>query len=169
MQRSNVGETRQRTILGIDPGYTDVGYGVITRQGHTLSYVHCGTVSSRKGELPQKLLALEQMLSRVLRIYRPDVMAIEQLFFCKNQKTAIDVAQARGIVLLLAAQHRIPVVEYSPPHVKQSITSYGHATKQQVAHMVKQLLHLRTLTRQDDAVDALAIAICAAFHDKEQQ
>lgn len=155
-------------ILGIDPGYADLGYGIISSQAGKLQYITCDNITSdAKKDLADRLLDIDQQIDRIIRRYKPGLIAIEKIFFFKNQKTVIDVAQSRGVILLRAAKGRIPIIEFTPPQIKQSLTSHGQATKQQVAHMVKILLKLQTLTKKDDAIDGLAIAICAAFHSKE--
>ena len=157
-------------ILGIDPGYADTGYGVVGVTNGTLSYVTCGTITtSAKQPFPQRLRILSDRLDELIRTYHPTLIAVEKLFFFKNLKTAIDVAQARGVVLVQTAQHDIPLAEYTPLEVKQSITSYGQATKHQVAHMVSVLLNTKIVQVKDDALDALAIAICASFRSKIRQ
>lgn len=157
------------TILGIDPGYADVGYGVLQAGSRRLIYVTCDNLkSSKKLAFGERLLLLDKGIARLIKTHAPDLIAVEKLFFFKNLKTAIDVAQARGVIMLAAARQKVPVVEYTPLEVKQSLTSYGHATKEQVAAMVKRLLGV-SLNKPDDAVDALAIAICACFRSRSRQ
>lgn len=157
------------TILGIDPGYADVGYGVLQFDSRKLVYVACDNLkSSKKLAFGQRLLLLDQGITRLIKTHTPNLIAVEKLFFFKNLKTAIDVAQARGVIMLAAARQKIPIVEYTPLEVKQSLTTYGHATKEQVAAMVKRLLGV-ALDKPDDAVDALAIAICACFRSRPRQ
>ena len=153
-----------RVILGIDPGYADTGYGVIERTGSGARYIACGTISTKK-TMPfgDRLVSLADAFDKLIRKYSPGIIAVEKIFFAKNQKTAIDVAQARGIIILYTARHSLPLLEFTPLQVKQSLTSYGHADKRQVAGMVMTLLHLRSLKEKDDAIDALAIALCASF------
>lgn len=159
--------TREQIILGIDPGYADTGYGVITVTQGALGYVTCGTITtSSKDPYSERLLALSTSIDDIIKKFNPSLLALEKIFFAKNLKTAVNVAQARGLIVMATAKHRIPLVEFTPLEVKQSLTSYGQATKDQVAHMVKVLLKLKTLSKKDDAVDALAIAICASFHGR---
>ena len=155
------------TILGIDPGYADTGYGIITKSGRSLTYVACDTIST-SARLPfsERLLRLADALDALVQEFHPALIAIEKIYFAKNLKTAVNVAQARGVALVTAARHRVALAEYTPLEVKQSLTSYGHATKEQVAQMVRTILRLASLKKKDDAVDALAIAICAAFRYK---
>jgi len=158
---------KREVIIGIDPGYADCGYGVIEKNGPSLSYITCDTIkSSSKLPFEQRLKTLHYELTRIIKKYKPHTLSIEKIFFFKNKKTVIDVAQSRGVVLLVAAEHNIPVVEYTPPQIKQSLTSHGQATKTQVEYMVKTLLNQQDLKKNDDAIDALAIAICASFRDQ---
>ena len=150
-------------ILGIDPGYAIVGWGVIRYQAGTPSPLGFGALTTG-ADLPfeERLRVIYQDLDVVLDRYRPDVMAIEQLFFHTNQKTAIAVAQARGVLVLAATLRGIPVFEYTPLQVKQSVVGYGKAVKSQVMEMTRTLLRLEQVPRPDDTADALAIAICHA-------
>jgi crossover junction endodeoxyribonuclease RuvC len=151
-------------ILGIDPGYADMGYGVISVSGIIRSYRDCGSLQTKSTTpMPERLKALRDGLAALCTSYRPKVMAIEKLFFFKNVTTAIEVAQARGVALLVAAEHGIPVMEFTPLEVKQGLTSYGKADKSQVAHMVKALLGPNVKTTNDNALDALAIALAASL------
>lgn len=155
------------TILGIDPGFADTGYGVIRVSGQTMTYVACGSItSSPRDAFSERLLVLERAFEKILKRYKPTLVAVEKIFFSQNVTTGINVAQARGVVLLTIARHHLTLAEYTPLEVKQSLTSYGHATKPQVGQMVKTLLKLDSLPKQDDAVDALAIALCAHFRNK---
>ncbi|MDE5584393.1 MAG: crossover junction endodeoxyribonuclease RuvC [Ruminococcus sp.] len=148
-------------ILGIDPGYAIVGFGVIEYDGITFTPVEYGAVTTEAGELfTERLRAIHEDMEYILDKYRPDCMAIEKLYFTTNQKTAIDVAQARGVIILSASTRRIPVTEYTPLQVKSSVTGYGKAEKHQVMEMTRSLLGLARVPRPDDTADALAIAIC---------
>ena len=152
-----------RTILGLDPGTATTGFGVISEDGGQIKLVGCGYIATQAGEEPaERLLVVARSLEKVIRRYRPDVVAVEKLFFAKNRTTAIAVAQARGVILTVAAKHHLLLREYTPLQVKQSLTGYGRADKQQMQRMVKALLKLDRIPRPDDAADALAIAICAA-------
>ncbi|HHW55572.1 MAG: crossover junction endodeoxyribonuclease RuvC [bacterium] len=150
-------------VLGIDPGTATTGYGIIEVTGHEYSMVDYGCIktSPRLG-VPQRLEELYRQMGQLLTTYKPAVVAVEELFFNKNVRTALAVGQARGVVLLAAAAQDIEVVEYTPLQVKQGVVGYGRATKKQVQEMVKILLKLDKLPRPDDAADALAIAICYA-------
>lgn len=149
------------TILGIDPGYADTGYGVIAMTDRP-RYVMCNNiVTSRSKPFGERLLEIELAVEKLIREYKPAAIGLEKLFFFRNVTSAIDVAQARGIIVLAAARHHIPLIEFTPLQVKQSMTGNGIATKQQVATMVKAILQINVLPKKDDAIDALAIALCA--------
>lgn len=150
-------------ILGIDPGTAIMGFGLIKKQANILTplYYHCWRTQAH-APLEQRLLVLHQSLTALLTEYRPDQLALEELYFNRNRTTALAVAQARGVVLLAAAQKGIPVFAYTPLQVKQAVVGYGKAEKQQVQHMVKVLLGLTEVPKPDDTADALAIAICHA-------
>ncbi|WP_303836446.1 crossover junction endodeoxyribonuclease RuvC [Ruminococcus flavefaciens] len=148
-------------ILGIDPGYAIVGFGVLDYDGIRFNPVEYGAVLTEAGTpFPERLRAIHEDVEFIFNKFAPDCMAIERLYFTTNQKTAIDVAQARGITVLSAAMRNIPVSEYTPLQVKQSVVGYGKAEKKQVMEMTKQLLGLAQIPKPDDAADALAIAIC---------
>jgi crossover junction endodeoxyribonuclease RuvC len=153
-----------RIILGIDPGTATMGWGVIRQEGNRLSYVQHGAVTTpSQWEMPRRLSRLFDGVTELVKGYRPETVAVEELFFNTNVTTAITVGQARGVVLLAAYRAGIEVAEYTPLQVKQAITSYGRAEKQQVQEMVKSLLRLREIPKPDDAADGLAIAVCHAF------
>jgi len=156
-------------ILGIDPGTAIMGYGLIEKRGHKLTPVtySCWRTPAQLTQA-ERLLMLYQKLSDFLTSYQPEHMAVEELFFNRNTTTALSVGQARGIVLLAAAQKNIPVFEYTPLQVKQAVVGYGQAEKIQVQHMVKALLGLAEIPKPDDAADALAIAICHAHSYRER-
>lgn len=146
--------------LGIDPGTAILGYGVVQDSPEPWALAF-GTVQTDPARpMPQRLLTLDEAMTALLDEFRPDVLAVEQLFFARNVTTAIAVGQARGIVLLSAARAGIPVVEYTPAEVKQAVVGYGRAAKQQVQEMVRLILGLDRPPHPDDAADALAIALC---------
>ena len=148
-------------ILGIDPGYAIVGFGVLDYDGIRFTPVEYGAVLTEAGTpFPERLKAIHEDVEYIFSKYAPDCMAVERLYFTTNHKTAIDVAQARGITVLSAAKRGIPVTEYTPLQVKQSVVGYGKAEKKQVMEMTRQLLGLAQVPKPDDAADALAIAIC---------
>ncbi len=151
-------------ILGIDPGTGTTGWGIIdkdpkSRNGYKL--VDYGTIQTSAGlDTPVRLKDLYDQLDGIIKKYKPDEVGIEDLFFFKNQKTVIKVGQARGVAILTVVNNNLPVFDYTPLQVKQSITGYGRAEKNQVQHMVKLVLGLKTIPKPDDAADALAVAIC---------
>ncbi|HOQ50655.1 MAG TPA: crossover junction endodeoxyribonuclease RuvC [Candidatus Atribacteria bacterium] len=153
-------------ILGVDPGTAITGFGVIesSARGNSLKVVDYGFIATDKG-LPAstRLKFIFEDLKKVIEKFAPQEIAVEELFFNKNSKTAIAVGEARGIVLLCAALYQVPVYEYTPLEVKQSIVGYGRATKNQVIYMVRQILNIEEEINPDDVADALAVAICHAF------
>ncbi len=150
-------------ILGIDPGYAIVGYGVIDYAGNSFKVVEYGGITTdSKLELPERLLIIYNELSALSEKYRPDAMSVEELFFNNNAKTAINVGQARGVILLSAQIRGGEIFEYTPLQVKQAVVGYGRAEKNQVQQMVKMLLSLEKIPKPDDVADALAIAVCHA-------
>src|ERR671928_813936 len=158
---------RGHTILGIDPGTATMGWGVIRQEGNRLRYMQHGAITTPpEWQMPRRLGRLFDGVSELVRGYRPETIAVEELFFNTNVTTAITVGQARGMALLAAYKAGIEVAEYTPLQVKQAITSYGRAEKRQVQEMVKTLLNLREIPRPDDAADGLAIAVCHAFSSR---
>ena len=154
-------------IIGIDPGYAIVGVGVIEYVGNkfrTLEYNAITTPATMN--TVDRLKKIYTEMTMYIEKYNPDAIAIEELFFNSNQKTAINVAQARGVLLVAAANKGVPISEYTPLQVKQSVTGYGRAEKKQIQQMVKMLLGLNAIPKPDDAADALAIAICHAHSNK---
>ncbi len=148
-------------ILGIDPGYAIVGFGVVDYAGANFAPIEYGAIlTEAHTPFTRRLCSIDTDMQEILRRYQPDCMAIERLYFTTNQKTAIDVAQARGILILAAAQKNIPVYEYTPLQVKQAVVGYGKAEKHQVMDMTRRILKLEQIPKPDDAADALAIAIC---------
>ncbi|MCR4420158.1 MAG: crossover junction endodeoxyribonuclease RuvC [Clostridia bacterium] len=148
-------------VMGVDPGLARTGYGLIRRVGRDLVPVAWGCIETPAGEpLPGRLLMLHRQLGELFGRHHPDCLALEQIFFNRNARTAIEVGQARGVVLLAAAEAAVPVEEYNPLTVKQAVTGYGGAEKQQVQKMVHMLLELPVRPEPDDVADALAVAIC---------
>lgn len=148
-------------ILGIDPGYAIVGYGVVEYDNFRFKTVGYGAVTTYAGTpFCERLEIIYNDLMTVIEKYRPECMSIEKLYFNTNTTTAIDVAQARGCILLAAQKSGIPVFEYTPLQVKQSITGYGKAEKRQVMEMIKSFLSLEKIPKPDDTADALALAVC---------
>ncbi len=150
-------------ILGVDPGYAIVGVGVIDYEGNHFKTVEYGAITTDAGEdMFDRLKYIYDELSAIIEKVHPDAMAIEELFFYNNQKTAINVAQARGVLVLAAKNHNIPIFEYTPLQVKQAVVGYGRAEKNQVQQMTKTILGLSKVPKPDDTADALAIAVCHA-------
>lgn len=150
-------------ILGIDPGYAIVGYGVIDFNSGRYNCLDTGVISTdSKESLFDRLEKIFDGINKLVDFYNPEASAIESLYFQNNQKTAIKVAEARGTILLALKKKNIPIYEYTPLQVKSSVTGYGKAQKHQVIMMTKMLLKLRETPKPDDAADALAIAICHA-------
>jgi crossover junction endodeoxyribonuclease RuvC len=150
-------------ILGIDPGTAALGYGIVESTGGRLREVDHGVLeTSADVAMPERLLAAHDRVASLLAAHRPDVIAVERLFFSRNAQTAFGVGQARGVVLLAAAESGVPVLEATPNEVKSAIAGYGAADKQQVQRMVQVVLGMESPPRGDDAADALAIAVWAA-------
>jgi crossover junction endodeoxyribonuclease RuvC len=150
-------------VLGIDPGTAALGYGIVeAARGRVREVDHGCLETSPDTSLPERLLAIHALVDELLASHQPDVMAVERLFFSRNVQTAFGVGQARGVVLLAAAQHGVPVREATPNEVKSAIAGYGAADKEQVQRMVQMVLGMADRPRPDDAADALAIAVWAA-------
>ncbi len=150
-------------IIGIDPGIATVGFGVIESQRGAQKYVTCGVISTpAHTSLSSRLDQIYTDLESLFETFQPDAVSVEELFFNTNITTGIAVAHGRGVILLAAYRHNIPVYEYTPLQVKQSVVGYGRAEKRQVIDMVQRILHMPAPARPDDASDALAMAICHA-------
>lgn len=150
-------------ILGIDPGYAIVGYGAINFSlGKFRDIGHGAILTDASMNYCDRIDYIYENMEKMLSKCRPDAMAIERLYFQNNHKTAIDVAQARGVILLAAKRAFVPIYEYTPLQVKTAVTGYGKAKKPQVMEMTKRLLRLKEMPKPDDTADALAIAICHA-------
>lgn len=148
-------------ILGIDPGMAIVGYSVVEYDGNTPVLLHSGSVQTSKDKKePARLLEIWEDMNVIVEKYKPDVCAIEKLFFFRNQTTVMPVAHARGVILTALEKHNVPVFEYTPMEVKQVLTGYGRADKKEVEQMVKLSLGVDKLPKLDDTVDSIAIAIC---------
>ena len=147
-------------ILGIDPGTGILGFGVIDTGSKSQKMVDAGVIRTpAHQDLPLRLLTLYDELATIADLHKPDAMAVEKLFFARNVTTAISVSHARGVVLLIGAQRGIPIYEYTPLQIKQSVTGYGRADKKQIQEMVKVLLRLQEVPKPDDCADALAAAL----------
>lgn len=147
-------------VLGIDPGYAIVGWGVIDYIGSQFKPVDFGAVTTQAGTpFEERLRQVYEEVLALCQTHRPEALAIEKLYYQHNQTTVIGVAEARGVILLAAAQCGIPIYEYTPMQVKQSVTGYGKAVKKQMMEMVRIMLHLPAVPKPDDTADALAMAI----------
>lgn len=150
-------------ILGIDPGLATTGYGIINCNGNNLEIVTYGSiVTSKDKEYSKRLKKVYDEICKLIENFKPTVMAVEELFFCKNIKSALNVGQTRGVIILAGSKKNIEVREYTPLQIKQAITGFGWAKKNQVQEMVKLLLNLKEHPCPDHAADALAAAICCA-------
>ena len=150
-------------ILGIDPGYAIVGWGVIEYEFSKFQVLGYGAITTDANTpFPIRLQTIYNDMLYVFRKYKPEVMSMEKLFYNSNQKTVIDVAQARGVITLSAQMNNINIFEYTPLQVKQSVTGYGRAEKKQVMEMTRSILGLASVPKPDDTADALALAICHA-------
>ena len=148
-------------IVGIDPGYAIVGYGVLDYRAGRFATLGYGAIATQPGTpFERRLEQIYREMTRILQKYRPQAMSIEKLFFTNNKTTAIDVAQARGVILLAACQNGVEIHEYTPMQVKQSVVGYGKAVKSQVQEMTRTILKLDTIPKPDDTADVLALAIC---------
>ena len=157
-------------ILGIDPGYAIVGFGVLEYNSGKFTVVDYGAITtSADMDFNRRLKVIYDDMTEIITTYKPDEMGIEKLFFNTNEKTAIDVAQARGVTLLPAIIRNIPIYEYTPLQVKCSIVGYGRAEKKQVQEMTRTLLKLPAVPKPDDTADALAMAICHAYSYRSKQ
>lgn len=148
-------------ILGIDPGYAIVGFGIIDNIMGENVVVDYGVIETDKDlSMPQRLDIIEKAIDEIFQLYKPDSVAIEELFFFKNQKTVIPVAQARGVILQTCYKKCHELYEYTPLQIKQALTGQGRAEKAQVQFMTKTILNLSSIPKPDDAADALAVALC---------
>ena len=150
-------------ILGIDPGYAIVGFGILEANRGQAQLIRCGAINTQAGvPMPMRLLQIQEDMETLIRTFQPDAMAIEELFVNTNVTTGIGVAQARGIILAAAAKLGVEIFEYTPSQVKQAVVGYGKAEKRQVMDMTKRLLKLSAVPKPDDAADAVAVALCHA-------
>ncbi len=155
------GEGKGLIIFGIDPGYAIVGWGCLRYERARFTPLAFGAVTTPAGQsFPLRLDQIYEEIGMLLARHRPDAVAVEKLYFKNNQKTAIDVAEARGVILLAIQKSGVPLYEYTPLQVKSAVTGFGRAEKPQVMEMTRRLLGLREVPRPDDTADALAIAIC---------
>ena len=149
------------TIIGIDPGTTRIGYGIISKNGSRLRALDYGIIEPAKGN--GRFKDLEQKLSKLIKKYKPDVAAVEKIFFSKNKKTAIAVAEARGVILFILERNNIKTLEFSPNEIKAAVTGSGMSGKRVVSEYTASALGLKKISGYDDAADALAIAVRASF------
>lgn len=154
-------------ILGVDPGIARMGWGVIEVQSSKFEVQSYGCVETKTSTpIEKRLLIIYREVIKLIEKYKPDVLAVEELFFNTNAKTAFIVGQARGVILLAAGQKNIPIAIYTPLQVKMALTGYGRAEKAQIGQMVKVLLKLKEIPKPDDVADALAVALTHAFTNK---
>ena len=151
------------TILGIDPGFATIGFGVIAAGRGSIKMLRYGAITTPAGEpFPQRLGQIYDDMNQLLELVRPDAVAVEELFFNTNITTGIQVAHGRGVILLACQKNGVPIFEYSPSQVKQAVVGYGKAEKRQIMDMTRRILHLSETPKPDDAADGLALAICHA-------
>jgi len=154
-------------ILGIDPGSRICGYGLLEVEKHKILAAGCGTIKNKDKEaLSERLLVVYNGLKKIIEEYKPDVAAVENIFYGKNIQSSFTLGHVRGVVLLLLAQYGIPCYEYSPREIKQSVVGSGSASKKQIVYMVQSILQLKTQTITYDAADGLAAAICLFNKEK---
>ena len=150
-------------ILGVDPGTATTGYGVLESSKGKLEIIDYGYIpTDAKLAMPERLCLIAGDLEKIIKKHKPQIMAVEELFFFKNAKTAITVGQARGVILFVGKKEKIKIFEYTPLQVKQAVVGYGRADKNQIQQMIKAILGLKSTPKPDDAADALAVAICCA-------
>ena len=149
-------------IIGIDPGSTLVGYGIVEYKNSKFVCINYGTITNTGKDKSYNYLSTDKKLSDIIKQYKPDAAAIERLFFFSNQKTALPVSEMRGVLFLSLARAGLPIFEYTPLEIKQGVTGYGRADKIQIEKMVRIILGIKERIKPDDASDALAIAICGA-------
>lgn len=148
-------------VLGIDPGFALCGYALVEKNKQKFKVIKYGTINTEKNlSILERFIRIHNEIYNITKKYKPDIAAIEKLFFSQNTKTAINVAEARGVIIVALAKSKIKLIEYTPLQVKQAVVGYGKATKNQVKYMVKRILNLKEEKILDDTTDALAIAIC---------
>ena len=158
---------RKIRILGIDPGFAITGYSIIDYIGNRFNLITSGAVTTNAGEsFPDRLFKLNNELENIINEYKPDAISVEELFFNNNAKTAINVAQARGVILVVGRRKGVDTYEYTPLQIKQAVVGYGRADKIQVQKMVKTILGVEKLPKLDDTTDSMAAAICHAHSSK---
>ncbi len=153
-------------FLGLDPGTTRIGFGLIKKERGKLSLIKCGVIEIKDKETGGRLAVLETQLSQIIKTDRPTVAGVEKLYFAKNKKTALGVAEARGVILLCLSKARVPILEFDPTDVKRTVAGDGHCDKRVLAKIVMLTLGIKSIPGPDDVSDALAIAIRASFERK---
>lgn len=162
--------SKKQVILGLDPGLADTGFGVINTDGYNSSCLDFGSIkTSPQDHFVKRLEAIDSSLQEVINKYKPDIASVEKIFFNTNAKTALLVGQARGVILINLVKNNIPIFEFTPLQLKQTLTNYGRADKEQIKKMIKLFLNLKDLPKSDDAADALGLAICAVNCLKKNQ
>jgi len=150
-------------VLGIDPGVATVGFGIVSEKAGVSKLIRYGVISTPSSmRLALRLMQINSDMKELVQTFKPDAIAVEELFWGTNQKTAVTVAQGRAAIILAGEEQGIPMFEYTPLQVKKAVSGYGRATKKQVMEMVRRLLNMEQIPKPDDAADALAIAICHA-------
>ncbi len=154
--------SKEIKILGVDPGLADTGYGLISKKSNKEDLIDYGCIQTKSDqEFPERLLRIHKKLKDIIDKYQPDYVAVEDLFFAKNVKSALKVGQALGVIILTASLAKLPVMIFTPLQIKQALAAYGRAEKAQIQKMVKLLLNLKIIPKPSHAADALAVAICA--------
>jgi crossover junction endodeoxyribonuclease RuvC len=157
-------KNKPKVIMGIDPGLATIGYGFVTYEKEP-QLISCGCIETKaKTDFKERLNIINCELSQLIKKYKPSFAGVEKLFFCKNVKTAMDVGHARGVIILTLCQNKIPIYEYTPLQIKQAITSYGKADKNQMKEMVKIILKLKSVPKKDDTADALSAALTCMYN-----
>ena len=155
-------------ILGIDPGFARVGWGIVEVQSSKFKVQSYGCIETSKNtDSQERLVTVYRQILILIKKYKPDVLAIEELFFTNNAKTAFKVGEARGVIILACAMQKIPVFSYTPMQVKLAVTGYGSADKGQVGRMIKAILKLKEIPKIDDTADAIAVALTHAFTNRK--
>lgn len=150
------------TILGIDPGTNKVGYGIIKKDKNQFLLINYGCFNIKSKSINENLVKIQKEIEKLIQIYKPNIAAIEQIFFFKNKKTAINIAQSRGVIITTLMKANIEIKEFTPLQIKQSVCGYGKADKNQVQKMIKLIFKLKDVPKPDDAADAIATAFCAS-------
>ncbi|MFH1610320.1 MAG: crossover junction endodeoxyribonuclease RuvC [Patescibacteria group bacterium] len=161
-------DKKPKTILGIDPGYARAGWSILESSGQNLKLIDCGCLETTKEtQHATRLKFLHTELNKIIRKYKPEILSVEDLFFFKNLKTAIKVAEARGVILITAIENDLEIKEFTPLQIKQALVGYGRAEKKQIQQMVKMILNLEKIPQPDDAADAIAVAITCVNSTKK--